>query len=49
MLIGSIDPFVTRKMQIMERSTFQHSILVEREEKRLKLMQVVDEDVVELD
>ena len=49
MLIGNIDPLVTRKMQRKEKSTLQHSILVEREEKRLKLMQVVDKEVVNLD
>ena len=49
MLIGNIDPLVTRKMQRKGKSTLQHSILVEREEKRLKLMQVVDKEVVNLD
>ena len=49
MLIGNIDPLVTRKMQRKKKSTLQHSILVEREEKRLKLMQVVDKEVVNLD
>ena len=49
MIIGSIDHLVTRKMQRKEKSTLQYSILVEREKQRLKLMQVMDKEVVNLD
>ena len=34
MIIGSIVPLVTRKMQRKEKSTLQQFILVEREEQR---------------
>ena len=36
-------------MQRKEKSTLQYSILVEREKQRLKLMQVMDKEVVNLD
>ena len=45
MVIGNIDPIVTKLMRNVEKANTETSIRVENEGKRLKLIQVADEGV----